>query len=81
VDPSGQFWKCRAAAIGRSHRTVEAAFVEKYKESLSLDEAMLLAVEAIQRVVPKERTLFGIVVRNDKSTSPLTHDMLTRAGK
>lgn len=81
VDPSGQFWKCRVAAIGRSHHTVEAAFVEKYKENLSLNEAMLLAVEAIQRVVPKERTLFGIVVRNDKTTSPLTHDMLTCAGK
>lgn len=78
VDPSGQFWKCRAAAIGRSHHTVEAALVEKYKESPSLSEAMHLAVEAMQRVMPKERALFGIVVRKDKTTVSLTHEMLTR---
>mmetsp|Transcript_1918 Transcript_1918/g.2986 ORF Transcript_1918/g.2986 Transcript_1918/m.2986 type:complete len:137 (+) Transcript_1918:1-411(+) len=28
VDPSGQFWKCRAAAIGRSRSKVEALLVK-----------------------------------------------------
>jgi 20S proteasome alpha/beta subunit len=77
VDPSGQFWKCHATAIGRSRHTVEAALVETWKANMTIDEAIQRAVEAVQTVVNPERRLFGVAVKKDTHIMlPLTHKML-----
>jgi 20S proteasome alpha/beta subunit len=98
VDPSGQFWKCRAAAIGRSRPKVEALLVKRLSppnstadganattsaatteedkdRALTQDEAIQLAVESVQSVIPKERRLFGLVVTTGNKRT-LTHEIL-----
>lgn len=93
VDPSGQFWKCRAAAIGRSRPKVEALLVKGLltnstandnnattvtnDRDLTQKEAIQLAVESVQSVVPKERRLFGLVVTTGGKKKPMTHEKLT----
>jgi 20S proteasome alpha/beta subunit len=66
VDPSGQFWKCRAAVIGRSRHRLEEILVEGWKDNMSEQEAIRLAVSCIHAVIPKNRHLYGVITEKDK---------------
>jgi proteasome alpha subunit len=49
TDPSGSFWEYRATAIGENADKVKAIFSKEYKENLSLDQAIDLALKALYK--------------------------------
>lgn len=54
TDPSGSFWEYKATAIGENSDQVRSLFAKKYKDDLSLEDAISLALEGIYSVT-KER--------------------------
>ncbi|TFG05252.1 MAG: archaeal proteasome endopeptidase complex subunit alpha [Promethearchaeota archaeon] len=53
--PSGAFWSFKAQAIGSGDAKVREFFEEHYKPNLSLDEATILALQALQSVIEGEK--------------------------
>jgi 20S proteasome alpha/beta subunit len=69
VDPTGQFWKCNAAAIGRGAHAAEAHLQElvsarteeandDFFSNLSSRQALSLACACIEKALPKENKLY-----------------------
>jgi len=48
VDPSGSYRGYRAAAVGRKSEEGSRLLEEKYKDDMTLDEAISLAIEAVK---------------------------------
>uniref|UniRef100_A0A7J3ZLD5 Proteasome subunit alpha n=1 Tax=Fervidicoccus fontis TaxID=683846 RepID=A0A7J3ZLD5_9CREN len=48
TDPAGQYFSYKATAIGRGEQRIEELLEKKYREDLSLEEAILLAIEALK---------------------------------
>ncbi len=51
TDPSGAVWAYKAASVGAGGETVKGILEEKYKDDLTLEQAILLAVECLSKVV------------------------------
>ncbi len=49
TDPSGSFWEYKATAIGENSDKVKAYFAKHYKETINLDQALELAIKALQK--------------------------------
>ena len=49
--PSGAFWSFKAQAIGAGAQKVHEFFDKEYKPDISLDEATILALRALEQVV------------------------------
>lgn len=49
TDPSGSFWEYKAAAIGENADNVKKIFNRSYKEDMSLDQAIGLALKALYK--------------------------------
>jgi len=49
TDPSGSFWEYKATAIGENTDKVRAILGKTYKEGLSLDQAIELALKALYK--------------------------------
>jgi len=47
TEPGGMFWEYKAVAIGEGEQTVMKVLEQKYKESLTLNQALQLALEAL----------------------------------
>ncbi|MHA1265434.1 MAG: archaeal proteasome endopeptidase complex subunit alpha [Candidatus Helarchaeota archaeon] len=53
--PSGAYWSFKAQAIGSGDTKVREFFETHYKPNLSLDESIILALEALQQVVEGDK--------------------------
>jgi proteasome alpha subunit len=53
TDPSGSFWGWKAAAIGKEADMVRDFFAEKYKDTITLDGALELAIEGLLKATDK----------------------------
>jgi len=51
TDPSGACWGYRAVAIGAGSDTVKEILESKYKENLSMEQSVLLAIECLSKVI------------------------------
>lgn len=51
TDPSGACWAYKAVAIGSGSDTVREILETKYRDDLSLDQAILLAIECFSKVI------------------------------
>lgn len=51
TDPSGAVWAYKAVSVGSGNETVKETLEKKYTDTLTLDEAILLAVECLSKVV------------------------------
>jgi len=51
TDPSGACWGYRAVAIGAGSETVKEILENKYKENLTLEQSILLAIECLSKVI------------------------------
>lgn len=71
IDPSGQFWKCNASCIGRGAAAAEEHLLKlistdndnhidltTFFRNLSIQEAISMACECIEHVLPKENKLY-----------------------
>ena len=53
TDPSGSFWGCKAAAIGKEADVVREYFADKYKPTITLKQAQDLALDGIFKATDK----------------------------
>ena len=53
--PSGAFWSFKAQAIGGGAPKVHEFFDQEYKQDITLDDATILALRAIEQVVEGEK--------------------------
>lgn len=51
TDPSGAVWAYKAASVGAGSETVKDILEKKYRDDLTLEQAILLAVECLSKVV------------------------------
>ena len=56
TDPSGAFSEVYASAIGQGKKAAEEIFESEYSEGMSLEEAVKLAVKALNEVNKNEKT-------------------------
>ncbi len=54
MDPSGTLLEYKATGIGAGRNAVMEVFEAKYKEDMGIDEAVLLGLEALHKVVERE---------------------------
>ncbi len=54
TDPSGAYWGYKAQAIGAGAQTVKEILEKEYKESLTLDDSIKLALKALKQVIETE---------------------------
>ncbi|WP_048149318.1 archaeal proteasome endopeptidase complex subunit alpha [Palaeococcus ferrophilus] len=70
TDPSGAYFEWKAVAIGSGRNTAMAIFEEHYKEDMSLDEAIRLAVLALAKTIeepsPESIEVAVITVKDKK---------------
>ena len=54
TDPSGAYWGYLAQAIGSGAQTVREILEKEYKEGITLDEAITLALKALKEVIESD---------------------------
>lgn len=54
TDPSGTLLEYKATGIGAGRNAIMEVFEAKYKEDMGIDEAVMLGLEALYKVVEKE---------------------------
>ena len=54
TDPTGIFFEYKATAVGEAENEVKAILNKMYKESLTIDEGLKLAITALKKVLGKE---------------------------
>lgn len=89
IDPTGQFWKCDASAIGKGSRQAEAYLLEmvadskvdvsQYFSSLTSCQALVVACECIQKVLPKQDTSYwqALVLKTASDGEKATSQVLS----
>lgn len=69
TDPTGTFFRYKAAVIGESEQEVEEILKKEYKESITVDEAMKLGIRALVQVLDgkfsPERLDIGYIKTDD----------------
>jgi len=63
TDPSGALVSYKAGSIGAGRNTVMELFEERYREGMSMDEAILLGLEALQKSSEEKMDAKTIEVR------------------
>ena len=81
TDPSGSITAYKAGSIGEGRNTAMETFDEKYKENMSLDEAVILGIEALlkARGTPLHATAVDIgIVEIEKEFTRLDENAVQR---
>lgn len=70
TDPTGIYFQYKATVIGEGEPEIEEILLKEYKESLSVEDGLRLAVSALNRVLEKKLTSdrldAGVVMNDDK---------------
>jgi proteasome alpha subunit len=76
TDPSGAVWAYKAVSVGSGSDTVKEFLETKYRDDLTLEESILLAVECLSKVVEgtfePEKLKLAIVPADTKKLVHLT---------
>lgn len=54
TDPTGIFFQFKATAIGEGETEIEEILVKEYRDSMSIDECLKLAIKALNKVLDKK---------------------------
>ena len=76
TDPSGTYWKYHAVVIGVNHEKAMEILEEKYTADMSIDDAIKLSLEIIQKASDKKLTpeTIEVVTISSKAVSSLSLD-------
>jgi proteasome alpha subunit len=74
TEPLGIYYEYNAVAIGNNNEKVNKILSEKWKESLSEEEALNLALEIIKDVKEKEENKFEIVILKENEVKRLSEE-------
>lgn len=69
TDPTGIYFQYKATAIGEGEVEIEDFLNKKYKEDMSVDDALKLALQALKKVVDEKlelERLDGAYIRSDE---------------
>jgi len=85
TDPIGIFFEYKATAIGEGEIEVKDILNKQYKESMTLDEGIKLAISALKKSLGKDFSIErvdGAVIRtNDKTFRRLTKEEISSKAK
>lgn len=66
VDPTGQFWKCRAACVGKGAQLAENYLVEHMKDLMTVEESIRICHDCIKCALPNEKSHWrGLVLKQN----------------
>ncbi|MFH1424165.1 MAG: archaeal proteasome endopeptidase complex subunit alpha [archaeon] len=74
TDPSGSFWEYKATAIGENNDAVRKIFTKEYKDNMSLDNAIGLALKALYKGTAErfnEKSIELAYIGMDKKFHPI----------
>jgi len=77
TDPSGAIFEYKATAIGSGKKGVEQFFEKEYKDGLSMDDAIKLAIKALKKVTEDKLSPQVIDVSIVESKSRKSRDLST----
>jgi len=80
TDPSGTYLQYSAKAIGSGSEGAQARLEKKYHKSMTLDEAQLLAVKVLKRVMEEKLEPNNVeigIIELDKQFRPLSIEVIT----
>jgi len=86
TDPSGAVWAYKAVSIGAGSETVRGILEEKYRDDLALEEAILLAIECLSKVIegklePEKMKISTIPAATKKITHLSNKEVAQHVGK
>ena len=85
TDPTGTFFEYKATAIGEKDNDVKAILNKDYKESMTLDQSLKLAMGALKKTLGVNFNIGRIdgayISSNDKKLKRYTVEELARAAK
>ncbi|MHA1311268.1 MAG: archaeal proteasome endopeptidase complex subunit alpha [Candidatus Helarchaeota archaeon] len=80
TDPSGAYWSFKATSIGQNSDKVKDFLTQKYKSDLTLDEAIILSIQALKESMVDESELtaknveIAVIKTEDHKFYRLTHE-------
>ncbi|MBI4153907.1 archaeal proteasome endopeptidase complex subunit alpha [Candidatus Woesearchaeota archaeon] len=69
TDPTGIFFEFKATAVGEGEAEIKAILNKEYKETLTIEEGLKLAVSSLKKVLGKDfdlRRIDGAYIRSDE---------------
>jgi len=82
TDPTGIYFQYRATVIGEGEPEIEEILSKEYKESLTVEEGLKLAVSALQRVldtkITSDRLDAGVIMADTKAFKTLSRQELDK---
>ena len=80
TDPTGIFFRYRAAVIGEGEIEIEKVLQQKYKTSMTVEEGIQVGVKALMDIIGAELTTdrleVVVITVKDKSYTRLSNDKL-----
>jgi 20S proteasome alpha/beta subunit len=78
VDPTGQFWNCKAACIGRGAGLAETYLIDHLNHELTVEEAISICRDSIENTLPKEKYHWrGVILKKTGSMAILNNKQLS----
>lgn len=82
TDPTGIFFQYKAAVIGEGETEVEAVLNKEYKETITCDEALKLAIDALMKILGKDFSIERIdaaqIITKEKKFTKLGKDKVEK---
>ena len=77
-DPSGMLYEWQCYAIGRGAQLANKIFKQKWKGGMSEKDAMLLAVEVMQKTEKERKDIDLAVIKRDSRFKKITEDEIRK---
>jgi proteasome alpha subunit len=85
TDPTGIYFQYKATVIGEAEPEIEEILYKEYKDDITMDDALKLAINALKKVLDKnydiERIDAAIVSAKDRKFKMLTKDEISAISK
>ncbi len=84
TDPTGIYFEYKATAIGEGEEEIKEILEKRYKETMSMDEALKLGIMALKKVLGKdyhvERIDGSYISSEDKKFKRISRDRIAKFG-
>ncbi len=84
TDPTGIFFEYKATAIGEAENEIKDILNKEYKETMSIDDGLKLAIKALKKVLSKDFSIERIdgayITTQDKMFTKLDRNRLAKIG-
>jgi len=84
TDPTGMFFEFKATAVGEHEDEIKEILNKEYKENMSIEEGLKLAIKSLKKVLGKEfniERVCGAYVTLDRNFKYLSKEEINKANK